>query len=81
MSATIHILQMRPNLPQHDIQIVYYSRWGTADVKPLSEPGRRWLAEFTIMPEGRDYVTIDADAVAEYEQAAKAAGLLVVTCF
>lgn len=79
MSATIHMLSAAmPRSPQPDIEIVHYRRWGTADVKPLTESGRRWLAEFTILADGREYVTIDADAVVEYEQAARAAGLQVI---
>lgn len=59
-----------------DIRTKIDSRRDTAMVYAVSEPGKKWLSEYIIVNVGLvPWVHISLDALVEYEQAARAAGL------
>lgn len=62
-----------------DLRITSYPRWQTADVHALTDRALAWLRTFTILhvPDERRLITVSADAVPEYIQGAREAGLEV----
>lgn len=62
-----------------DLHIISYPRWGTADVVATTDRALAWLRTFTVLEvsDERKTITVSADAVPEYLQGAKAAGLEV----